>query len=60
MKILVLNGSFRPHGNTAAMAAAFAKGAQENGHQIDVPADTVMAGVPAKEIRTIENLKSKM
>ena len=36
MKILVLNGSSRPHGNTAAMAAAFAKGAQENGHQVDV------------------------
>ena len=36
MKILVLNGSPRPHGNTAAMVAAFAKGAQENGHQVDV------------------------
>lgn len=36
MKILVLNGSSRPHGNTAAMVAAFAKGAQENGHQVDV------------------------
>ena len=36
MKTLVLNGSPRPHGNTAAMVAAFAKGAQENGHQVDV------------------------
>lgn len=36
MNILVLNGSPRPHGNTAAMVAAFAKGAQENGHPIDV------------------------
>ena len=36
MKILVLNGSPRPHGNTAAMVEAFAKGARENGHQVDV------------------------
>ena len=36
MKILILNGSPRPNGNTAAMAAAFAKGARENGHQVDV------------------------
>lgn len=36
MKIFVLNGSPRPHGNTAAMVAALAKGAQENGHQVDV------------------------
>lgn len=36
MRILVLNGSPRPHGNTTAMVAAFAKGAQENGHQVDV------------------------
>lgn len=35
MKILVLNGSPRPGGNTAAMAAAFTKGAQENGHQVN-------------------------
>ena len=38
MKILVLNGSPRPNGNTAAMVAAFAKGAKENGHQVDVVA----------------------
>lgn len=36
MKILVLNGSPRPHGNTAAMVAAFAEGALENSHQVDV------------------------
>ena len=36
MKILILNGSPRPHGNTAAMAEAFAKGALENGHQVDI------------------------
>ncbi len=36
MKILVLNGSPRPQGNTAAMASAFANGARENGHQVDV------------------------
>ena len=36
MKILVFNGSPRPHGNTAAMVEAFAKGARENGHQADV------------------------
>lgn len=36
MKILILNGSPRPNGNTVAMAAAFAKGARENGHQVDV------------------------
>jgi multimeric flavodoxin WrbA len=36
MKIIVLNGSPRPNGNTAAMVEAFAKGASENGHQITV------------------------
>ena len=36
MKILVFNGSPRPHGNTAAMVEAFAEGARENGHQVDV------------------------
>lgn len=36
MKILVLNGSPRPTGNTAAMVEAFAFGARESGHQVDV------------------------
>ena len=36
MNILVLNGSPRPNGNTAAMVAAFAQSAQENGHKVTV------------------------
>ena len=36
MNILVLNGSPRPNGNTAAMVAAFVEGASENGHNITV------------------------
>lgn len=36
MKILVLNGSPRPNGNTAAMVNAFAEGARQSGHQVDV------------------------
>lgn len=36
MKILILNGSPRINGNTAAMIGAFAKGAKENGHQVDI------------------------
>lgn len=36
MKILVLNGSPRPHGNTAAMVEAFAEGARESGHEVTV------------------------
>lgn len=36
MNILVLNGSPRPNGNTAAMVDAFVKGASENGHNIIV------------------------
>lgn len=36
MNILVLNGSPRPNGNTAAMIAAFAEGAKRKGHQITV------------------------
>ena len=36
MNILVLNGSPRPDGNTAAMVAAFVEGAHENGHNITV------------------------
>lgn len=34
MNILVLNGSPRPHGNTAAMVEAFAEGAKESGHSV--------------------------
>lgn len=36
MDILVLNGSPRPHGNTAAMVEAFAKGARESGHTVNI------------------------
>lgn len=36
MNILVLNGSPRPRGNTAAMVRAFAEGAREAGHGVDV------------------------
>ena len=36
MNILVLNGSPRQNGNTAAMVEAFVKGASENGHNITV------------------------
>lgn len=36
MKILVLNGSPRPNGNTAALVNAFVKGAQESNHDITV------------------------
>ena len=36
MKILVLNGSPRKQGNTAAMVSAFVKGAEENHHEVDV------------------------
>lgn len=36
MKILVLNGSPRPNGNTAAMVGAFVKGAEQSGHDITV------------------------
>lgn len=36
MKILVLNGSPRPNGNTAAMVAAFADGARESGHEVNI------------------------
>lgn len=34
MKILVLNGSPRPKGNTAAMTSVFRKEAENNGHQV--------------------------
>lgn len=36
MDILVFNGSPRPHGNTAAMVEAFAKGARESGHAVNI------------------------
>ena len=36
MKILILNGSPRPNGNTAAMVESFVSGAKENGHDITV------------------------
>lgn len=34
MKILILNGSPRPNGNTVAMIKAFEEGAKENRHEI--------------------------
>ena len=46
MKILILNGSLRPSGNTAAMVAAFSDGAREAGHDVTV-ADTVRATAPS-------------
>lgn len=36
MKILVLNGSPRRQGNTAAMVGAFVDGAAESGHEVTV------------------------
>lgn len=36
MDILVLNGSPRPNGNTAALVCAFAGGAREAGHAVEV------------------------
>ena len=36
MNIIVLNGSPRPKGNTAAMVEAFVEGASEKGHSITV------------------------
>lgn len=36
MDILVLNGSPRPQGSTAAMAKAFAEGAREKGHTVHI------------------------
>lgn len=36
MKILILNGSPRPNGNTKKMIDAFSEGAMSSGHQIDV------------------------
>lgn len=37
MNILVLNGSPRSNGNTAAMVSVFSEGATENGHQVTGP-----------------------
>ena len=45
MKILVLNGSPRPQGNTAAMVEVLTKGARESGHEVTV------INVCQKEIR---------
>ncbi|MBU9738115.1 flavodoxin family protein [Diplocloster agilis] len=36
MKILVLNGSPRPQGNTMKMITAFSEGAASAGHQVDI------------------------
>ena len=36
MKILALNGSPRPNGNTAALVESFVEGATESGHQVTV------------------------
>ena len=36
MKVMVLNGSARRQGNTAAMVAAFKQGAEEAGHDVSV------------------------
>ena len=36
MKILILNGSPRPNGNTAAMVQAYAEGASEAGHTVHI------------------------
>ena len=36
MRILVLNGSPRPHGNTAEMVAVFKESAEKTGHAVSV------------------------
>lgn len=36
MDILILNGSPRPNGNTAAMVAAFSDGARQSGHKVNI------------------------
>ena len=36
MRILVLNGSPRPHGSTAEMVAVFKESAEETGHEVTV------------------------
>ena len=35
-KIVILQGGGRPQGNTAQLAEAFAKGAMESGHQVEI------------------------
>ena len=45
MKIVVLNGSPRPKGNTAALIAAFREGAESRGHEVTVlPVGTMKIG----------------
>ena len=45
MKIVVLNGSPRPKGNTAALIAAFREGAESRGHEVTVlPGGTMKIG----------------
>lgn len=45
MKIVVLNGSPRPKGNTAALIAAFKEGCESSGHQVSViPVGTMNIG----------------
>ena len=42
MKIVILNGSPHPKGNTKALVDAFAKGAQGAGHEVvECPAGTM-------------------
>ena len=36
MKILVLNGSPTPNGNTVALVNAFKEGAESKGHEVNV------------------------
>lgn len=36
MNVIILNGSPRPHGNTAKMAEAFAETARANGHSVEI------------------------
>ena len=66
MRILALNGSPRIYGNTVAMVSAFAEGAQENGHQVDVvnvcrkklpgvlPANTVTKKISGDERQRVQ------
>lgn len=45
MKIVVLNGSPRPKGNTAALITAFREGAESRGHEVTVlPVGTMKIG----------------